>query len=87
MYESTSVEIFFFRFSFYLKSIVCPAAEFHVTFLIVKRKPRDIDFACTFENTRRYENAATVTVHYNVSRIRTVETFVSAETHTYTEYY
>lgn len=67
---------------FYLKSIVSPTAEFHVAFLIVERKPRDVDLARTFEYTRRYKNAATVTVHHNVGRVRAVETLVSAETHT-----
>lgn len=64
----------------YLKSVVGPTSKFHITFLIVERKPRDIDLARTFEYARRYEHAAAVTVHHDVGRVRTVETFVSTAT-------
>jgi hypothetical protein len=64
----------------YLKSIIGPTAEFHITFLIVERKPRDVNLARTFENSRRYENTATVAVHHDVGRVRAVETLVSTRT-------
>lgn len=65
----------------YLKPVISPAAKFHITLLIVKRKPRDIDLARTFEYTGWYKSTTTVAVHHHVSRVRAVETFVSTRTY------
>lgn len=64
----------------YLESVIRPTAKFHITFLIVERKPRDVDLARTFEYTRRYENTTTVAVHHDVGRVRAVKTLISTRT-------
>lgn len=69
----------FFCF-FYLETVVGPAAEFHVAFLIVEREPCDVDLARAFEYARRYEYTAAVVVDHHVGSICAVETFVSAKT-------
>lgn len=65
----------------YLKSVVRPAAKFHITFLIIEGEPRDIDLARTLEYSRWYKYTATIAVNHHVGCVRAVEAFVSAKTH------
>lgn len=79
-YEKCCRTFFFFDHGVYLESVVGPTAEFHIAFLIVERKPRDIDLARTFEYAWRNENTTAVIVHNDVGCVRAVETFVSTKT-------
>lgn len=73
--------IYFFIFGFdnsYLKSIVGPTTEFHVTILIIKWKPRDVYLACAFEDTRGHVQTATVMLDNNICVVRSIESLIRA---------
>jgi hypothetical protein len=60
----------------YLKAIIGPATELHLTALIIKGEPRNVYLACALEDARWNVQAATVISDPNVCRIRPVETFI-----------
>lgn len=71
---------FRFRFHlFYLISIICPTAEFHVAMLIVKWKPRDVNFACAFEYSRRHIQTTAITFNNDIRVVGSIESFVSTD--------
>lgn len=63
--------------SYYLKTVVGPTTKFHKAILVIKWEPRDVNFTCTFEDTRRHVQARTVVPHHNVCLIGAVEFFIS----------
>lgn len=76
---------FFFVFCYCilsnLKSIVCPTAKFHFTFLIIKRKPCYVNFACWFEYTRWHIETRAIIAHHHIRLVCAVETLISAVVH------
>lgn len=62
----------------YLKTVVSPTTKLHKAILVIEWKPRDVYFACTFENTRWYVMTCTVMPHYHICLISTVKFFISA---------
>lgn len=64
----------------YLQPVVRPTPKFHFAFLIIERKPGDIDFTCAFKYTRRQVETTAVIADYDVGRVSPVKTLVSAGT-------
>ena len=60
----------------YLKSIVGPTTKFHITFLIVKWEPSDVDFTGAFEYTRWDILAAPIISNHYVCWVGTIKTLV-----------
>lgn len=60
----------------YLKTIVSPAAKFHLALLVVEWKPGDVDLARALEDARRDVETASVVSHHDVCGVRSVETLV-----------
>lgn len=61
----------------YLKSVVSPTTKFHKAILVIEWKPRDVNFACTFEYTGWYIHTCTVVSDYHVGLICTIKFLVS----------
>lgn len=61
-----------------LEAIVGPTAKFHLTALIVKRKPGYIDFARRLEDSRWDIHARTIVTYHYVSWIRPIKSLVGA---------
>lgn len=60
----------------HLKAVICPRAEFHFTALIVKWKPRDVDFAGGLKNSGRYVQTRAVIPDHNIGGVGAVKTLI-----------
>jgi hypothetical protein len=60
----------------YLKAIIGPATELHLTALVIKGEPRNVYLACALEDARWNVQAAAVISDHNVCRIGPVETLI-----------
>ena len=56
-----------------LKAIICPATKLHLTVLIIKREPSDVNRAGGFEDARRNVGAQTIIGHHHVSGVGRVK--------------
>ena len=63
----------------YLPTTICPAAKFKVTFLVIKRKPCNINLACAFKNSRRDVEAVACMWNYNIGLVCAIKLFISTE--------
>ena len=64
--------------SAYLKSVVRPAAKFHLALLVVEWEPGDIDLACAFKDTRWDVETTSVISHHHIGWICSIEALVGA---------
>ena len=62
----------------HLKPIVGPAAELHITVLVVEGEPGDVYLAGGLEDAGRDVGAAARVRHHHVGRVRPVKLLVSA---------
>ena len=62
-----------------LESIVCPAAELHITILVIKWEPSDINWAGRHEDARRNVGAETLVSHHHVGRVGRIESFAGTK--------
>ena len=74
-------------FHTHLEAIVGPASKLHITVLVIKREPRDVDLTRGFENTRRYVGTASCVCHYHVGRKSPVKLFISTESEYFLFYF
>ena len=63
----------------YLEPVVGPTPKLHLTVLIVKGKPGDVNQTCRFENARRDVCARSRRGHNNIGGVRSVKRFARAE--------
>ena len=61
---------------FHLETIVSPTSEFHITDLLIKGKPRDVNFAGGFENSRGYVGTVAITIYNYICMVGTIESFI-----------
>ena len=63
----------------YLETIVCPTAEFHLTVLVIERKPGDVYLTSGFENPRRDVSAGAGAGDYYIGGVRSIKRFTRTE--------
>ena len=63
----------------YFKSIVSPAAELHVTVLVVEGEPGDVNLARGLEDARGDVGAGPVAVHHHVGWVGPIKSFACTE--------
>lgn len=63
----------------YLKTIIGPTPEFHLTILIIEGEPRDVDLAGGHEDARRDVSAESLVGHHHVGRVGPVKCFTCTE--------
>lgn len=61
----------------YLPPRVCPAAKLKVTFLVIKRKPCNVNLACAFKNAWRNVEAVASMRHHDVGLKSSIEFLIS----------
>lgn len=62
--------------SIYLKAIVGPTTKLHLTALVIKGEPGNVNLARALEDAWRHVQAAAVIPYHNVSGISPVETLI-----------
>ena len=62
----------------HLEAIVGPAAELHITVLVIEGEPGDVYLAGGLEDAGWYVGAAARVRHHHVGRVRPVKLLVSA---------
>ncbi len=63
----------------YLPTTVSPAAKFKVTFLVIKRKPCNVNLACALKNSWWYVEAVASVGHHHVGLEGSVKLLIGAE--------
>lgn len=76
--KTRRIPFLFLKLQINRSSIVCPRAKFHFAFLIVKGKPRDIDFAGAKKKSRRHPEAVAFGVHNHICGECAVYVFIRA---------
>ena len=71
---------FFFGKILYLKSIICPASKLHITVLVIKREPCDVNLTRGLENTRRNVGTAPSISHHHIGREGAIKLLISTAT-------
>ena len=64
----------------YLKSIICPASKLHITVLVIKREPCDVNLTRGLENTRRNVGTAPSISHHHIGREGAIKLLISTAT-------
>ena len=70
----------------YLKPCVSPGAKLEVTFLIIERKPCDVNLAGGLEDARRDVEHRTIVGNYNVGLERSIKPLISTGTKKYSRH-
>ena len=63
----------------YLKTIIGPTPEFHLTILIIEGEPRDVDLAGGHEDAWRDVGAESLVSHHHIGRVGPVKCFTCTE--------
>ena len=63
----------------YLKSIVGPASELHITILIIEGEPGNVNLTSGFEYSRRNISTPTLVGHHHVGWESSIKLLISAE--------
>ena len=77
--KTGSVAGVFIQLKVNARTVVSPRAELHLAFLLVERKPRDVDLARAQKQSRRNPETVAARRHHNVRRISAVEILIGAE--------
>ena len=64
----------------YLESIICPASKLHITVLVIKREPCDVNLTRGLENTRRNVGTAPSISHHHIGREGAIKLLISTAT-------
>ena len=64
----------------YFESIICPASKLHITVLVIKREPCDVNLTRGLENTRRNVGTAPRISHHHIGREGAIKLLISTAT-------
>ena len=78
-YETRRVSTVCLQLEIYCTSVICPRAKFHGAFLVIKRKPGDVDFAGAEEESGWNPQTVAVGRHHNIGRVRAVDVLIGAK--------
>ena len=63
----------------YLKSIVGPASELHITILIIEWEPSNVNLTSRFENSRRNVSTTSCICHHDIGWECSIELLIGTE--------
>ena len=67
-------------YSFYLEPIVCPTSKLHLTVLVIKREPGNVNRTGGFKDARRNIGAQASACHHHVGGVGGVKGLTCADT-------